>query len=97
MLEFSSCKNINPFKACVNDGADFLTEIFHESKCEYSAINTVRSVLSYILLNINGVSFGKKHLVQKLLKGVFKERPSLPRYTVTFEVKPVFEYIKGIA
>ena len=42
------------------------------------------------------------HLVSSLLfkdfcNGIFEERPSLPRYTVTFDVNPVFEWIKEIA
>ena len=35
-------------------------------------------------------------LFGRLLKGIFKERPSLPRYTLTFAVKLVFECIKEI-
>ena len=53
--------------------------------------------MSFIFLTTNGISFGKQPLIQRLLKGIFKERPSLPRYIVLFDVKPVFECIKEIA
>ena len=43
------------------------------------------------------MSFGKQPLIRRILKGIFKERLSLPRYTVTFDVKTVFECIKEIA
>ena len=96
-LEFSSSRKIDYFNASVNDGAEFLAKLFNELKCEYSVINTARSTLSSIFPTTNVTSFGKQPFIQRLLKGMFKERPSLPRYTVTFDVKPVFECIKEIA
>ena len=53
--------------------------------------------MSFIFLTTNGISFGKQPLIQRLLKRMFKGQPSLRRYTVTFDVKPVFECIKEIA
>ena len=96
-LEFSSSRKIDPFNANINDGAEFLAKLFNESKCEYSVMNIGRSALSSIFPTTNGISFGKQPLIQRLLKGIFKERPSLPSYTVTFDVNPVFECIKEIA
>ena len=90
-LEFASLRKINPFDASVNDGAEFLAKLFNESRREYSVMNTARSASSSIFPTINGISFGKQPLIQRLLKGMFKERPSLPRYTITFDVKPVFD------
>ena len=96
-LEISSGRKIDPFNASVNDEAEFLAKLFNESKCEYSVTNTARSAFSSIFPTTNGISFGKQLLIQRLLKGIFKERPSLPRYTVTFDVKPVFKCIKEIS
>ena len=64
-------------------------------------MNTARSALSSIFQSTNFILFGKQPLIQRALKGMFKEIPSLPRYTVTFDVvtfdvKPVFECIKEI-
>ena len=53
--------------------------------------------MSSICPTANGMSFGKQPVIRRILKGIFKERLSLPRYTVTFDVKPVFECIKEIA
>ena len=96
-LEISSSWKIDPFNASINDEAEFLAKLFNESKCEYSVTNTARSAFSSIFPTTNGISFGKQPLIQRLLKGIFKERPSLPRYIVLFDVKPVFECIKEIA
>ena len=94
--EFLYSSKIDTFNASVNDGAEFLAKLFNESKCEYSVINTARSALSSIFPTTNGLLFGKQPLIQRLLKRMFKERSSLPRYTVSFDVKPVFECIKEI-
>ena len=97
MVRISSNRKIDPFNASVNDGAEFLAKLFNKSKCEYSVMNTARSALSSIFPTTNDISFGKQPLFERLLKGMLKERPSLPRYTVTFDVKLIFEFIKEIA
>ena len=83
--------------ATINDGAEFLTQYFLCSECEYSVINTARSALSSIFPSENGLTFGKQPIIQRLLKGMFKERPIFPRYTVTCDVKPVFNFIKSLS
>ena len=45
----------------------------------------------------NGLTFGKLPIIQRLLKGMFKERSTFPRYTVTYDVKPVFDFIKSLS
>ena len=83
-LEFSSSKKIDPFNASVNDGAEFLAKLFNESECEYSVMYTARSALSFIFPTTNDILFGKQRLIQILLKGMFKGRPSFPRYVQSF-------------
>ena len=34
------------------------------------------------------------NLIKRLLRGMFKERPTFPRYTVTYDVKCVLDYVK---
>ena len=95
--EFCSSRNLNPFNATINDGAEFLTQYFLSSECEYSVINTARSALSSIFPSENDLTFGKQPIIQRLLKGMFKERPTFSRYTVTYDVKPVFDFIKSLS
>ena len=42
----------------------------------YSAINTVHSALSTILVMENGVKFGEHPLVVRYMKGIFQLRPA---------------------
>ena len=44
----------------------------------------------------NGVSFGKDPLVSRLIRGVFKCRPSLPKHTVIYDTNVVLEYIERL-
>ena len=45
---------------------------------------------------INGITFGKHPLITRLLKAIYKQRPSLPKYTVTYDVNIVLEYLKTL-
>ena len=75
---FDPC-SVPPVKAL-----DFLTELF-EQGLGYSTLNTARYALSQVLPPEAGVSFGDLPLIRQFVKGVFQEKPSLPRYTVTWE------------
>ena len=89
-FDFCSAQNIDPISPPVEAGAEFLTGLFN-SGVGYSVINTARSALSSIIQMPNGVSFGKLPLITRLLKGMFKIKPSLLRYTVTYDVSIVLK------
>ena len=48
-------------------------------------VNTARSALSSIFPAKDGTPFGKQPLTVRLLRGMFKQKPYLPRYTVTYD------------
>ena len=87
---------VDPVTADVRMGAEFLTQYFYQTTVDYSSLNTARSALSTIIEPTNGVTFGNHPLIKILLKGIFKERPTLPRYTVTYDVNKVFLYMKSL-
>lgn len=95
-IEYCRINHVDPFSASVKQGAEFLFFCFKSTDNGYSALNTARSALSSIILPTNGVTFGKHPLIQRLLRGIFKERPSLPKYTVTYDVKRVFNFITSL-
>ena len=88
--------NVDPVKADVRMGAEFLTQYFYQTTVDYSSLNTARSALSTIIEPTHVVTFGNHLLIKRLLKGIFKERPTLPRYTVTYDVNKVFLYMKSL-
>lgn len=66
----------------------FLNKLY-EDGLGYSAINCAKSALSTTLGNFNGKKLGENELVQRFMKGVFKLRPALPRYSSTWDVSHV--------
>ena len=88
--------NIDSLNADVTDGVEFLSYLFYNSTIQYSALNTARSALSTIIPEKNGLTFGKQPIVKRLMKGIFRERPALPKYTVTYDVDIVFNYILSL-
>jgi len=69
--------------------------MFHRRNLGYSAMNTARCALSAMLPSSKGATFGKHPLVIRLLKGIFRQRPSLPRYTVTYDVGILLNYMSS--
>ena len=61
----------------------------------YSALNTARSALSQVLPAQAGVSFGELPLTKQFMKGVFQEKPSLPRYTVTWDPVLLLSFLRS--
>lgn len=95
-LQFINNKQIQVQDAVLSTelGIEFLTHLFVKKKLGYSAVNSARSALSTIMVPQNNTTFGKQPLVKRLLKGMFRIRPALPRYTVTYDVAIVLNYLK---
>ena len=85
-------QQIDKYNPSVTDGLKFLNKIFKKG-CGYSTINSARSALS-TFITIDGFEFGKHPLVSKFLKGVFNMRPSLPKYSFTWDMGKVLDYIQ---
>ena len=94
------CSNVgipDPSHATFEQGAEFLAYLYNVDNAKYWTIAGARSALSAILPLRNGVSFGKELLVSRLVKGVFKRRPSLPKHVVTYDANIVLVYMKTLA
>ena len=86
--------NIHSFDSSVKQSAEFLAEYFHEG-VSYSMVNTARSALSSIFPAKDGTPFGKHSLIVRLLRGMLKQKPFLPRYTVNTDVAKMLQYISN--
>ena len=62
----------------------------------YSGLNTARTALSAIIQLPGNISVGQHPLVCRFLRGVFQERPALPRYNTTWDVILVLAYLKTL-
>jgi len=88
-------RNSDPISGPVSEVVNFLTELF-EQGYQYRSINNYRSAISSAHDLVDGRNIGQHPLVCRLLKGVFNKRPPLPRYSDTWKVDTVTDYIKSL-
>lgn len=88
-------KQVDPYSASFHLGVEFLADMF-ENNAKHGSIATARSALSTLLPTVNGCTFGKDPMVKRLMKGVFKRRPSLPKHTVIYDANVVLAYIQTL-
>lgn len=92
---FCSRRKINIFCTNVNNVLAFFAKLF-ENNIGYSAINTAKSAISnvVILTDSEHVSVGNQPLIKRFMKGVFNQKPSLPRYKSVWDVSEVFKWLQ---
>ena len=95
---FTLCveKGWNKDNPSLNQGIFFLTQLFSKG-LSYSAINAARSALSNILPLFDNVPFGQHHVVSRIMKGMYNKRPQRSRYTSTWDVDLVLEYLRELS
>ena len=93
-IKFSDDKNYNTTNPTVSELLQFFTELF-DNGMGYSALNTARAALSTSVdIKDSKCDLGEHPLVKRFFKGVFKSRPSFPRYQQTWDVSIVISYLK---
>lgn len=81
-------------QADVSTVLNFLTTLY-EAKLGYSGINTAKSaVVTFISVCSGQTSMGNHPLIQRFMRGIFIARPALPKYTATWDVSLVLNYLK---
>jgi hypothetical protein len=71
----------------------FLTYHFEAGKA-YQTLSGYRAALSSFLPPIDGISISQLPAVQQFFKGVYNMRPPQPRYTATWSVDKVLDFIR---
>ena len=82
----------DPFSGPV---ANFLAHLYKEGY-QYSSVNAYRSAISSVHEKVDGYTVGQHPLICRLVKGVFQARPPLPRYTHTWDVQKVLNYLDSL-
>jgi len=84
-----------PMSSTVNVLLEFLAQLF-ELGLSYSAINTAKSaVIMFVSLCSGDFLDSNNMLIQKFMRGVFAQRPALPRYCIPWDTSIVLRYLKG--
>ena len=86
---------IDPFSAPLRHVLEFLYDQFELGK-QYRTINSLRSAISMTHHEVDGVRVGQHPIVSRFLKGIFNSRPPAPRYSVTWDVDVVLQYLRGL-
>lgn len=87
-------RNSDPFSGPISEVANFLASLFHEGY-QYSSINAYRSAISSVHDRVDGVCVGQHPTVTRLVKGIFNVRPPVPRYSATWDVQQVLNFIEA--
>ena len=72
----------------------FLAYLFHKENYKYGMIAVARSALSAILPLKEGKTFGKCQKVSKMLKGIFKLKPTFPKCIVICDPDIIISYME---
>ena len=90
--EYCINKGIASDVTAVENCVNFLASL-RESGLGYSAINTARSAMSATVKLVEGGSVGSHPLITQIMKGIFKEAPTKPRYVNTWDPNVVLGFI----
>ena len=96
-LKYCSTEGISDqYMASYYQAMSFLSSMFYEEKGKYGTIAVGRSALSSILPKVNGQTFAKDERVSRVIKRIFKLRPSLPKYIVTYNPDIILQYMDSL-
>ena len=79
----------------MSEVANFLADLYKQGY-QYSSLNSYRSAISSVHEMVEGQSVGQHPIIARLMKGVFHDRPPLPRYTSTWNVQVVITYLESL-
>lgn len=85
---FCAENSVNTFEAPLSLVITFLVDLFNKG-ASYGTLNSHRSALSLLL----GSNVGSDERVKRLLKAFYRQKPSRPKYTTTWDPKVVLDHI----
>ena len=94
--QFCLSGQIDPVSPPISKVLDFLMHLYKVQGLRYSAINTARCALSTVVYPINAVTVGSHRLVKRFMKAVWSKRPTLARYSHTWDTSVVITYLKSM-
>jgi hypothetical protein len=95
-LQFCDRQKIDSISVSIKDVIEFLTIEF-EKGLSYSSLNTARAALSSLGIMLGSFTAGTHPIVIRFMKGVFNQRPSKPRYSYTWDVDIVLNYLRKLS
>ena len=90
-----SGRSSDPISGPVTKEANFLADLYKRGY-KYNSINAYRSAISSVHNKVDGQEIGQHPTISRLMKGIYNNRPPLPRYTCTWDVRIVLDFIKAL-
>ena len=87
-------RNTDPLSASLGSILEFLADQF-DLGLQYRSLNTLRSAISTSHAQIDSVNVGSHPVVSRLLRGMFNARPPAPRYSESWNVAMVVQYLRN--
>ena len=87
-------RNIDPNKPDFDSGIEFLVWLHQVHQAKYSTLANARSAMSAFTPLQDEVSFGKHPLVSRIMKGMFRVRPRIPRRVVTYDTNKIIAFLQ---
>ena len=85
----------DPISGPVTNIANFLAELY-SAGYQYNLLNSYQSAISSVHEKIDGYNAGQHPTIVRLLKGVYNDRPPLPRYSSTWNVQTVLDHLVAL-
>ncbi|XP_049866809.1 uncharacterized protein LOC126367357 [Pectinophora gossypiella] len=87
---YDFCKQNNTplYDASIFKVMEFLTDLYNSGN-QYGSLNCCRAALSLIL----GPNISTDYRIQRFFKGVFRLRPTIPKYDITWDTGCVLDYL----
>ena len=92
-MDFCHKRKIDPYNCKFDNGIEFLSQLYKKGE-KYGYIAAARSALSAVLQKEENTTFGKDPRVTKFLKGVFRLKPQLPRYTEIYDPDVILIFLE---
>ncbi|XP_061716302.1 uncharacterized protein LOC133524349 [Cydia pomonella] len=89
---YSKNYGIDYLKPTVSDIINFLASIY-ENGAQYGTINSHKSAVSLYLPTYLGTSYLRDERINRFMKGVFRLRPTAPKYDLTWDPGIVLRYL----
>ena len=84
----------DPLSGPVSEVANFLGSLYQEGY-QYNSVNAYRSAISSVHNRADGVPVGQHPIITRLIKGIFNVRPPIPRYSNTWDVQRVLNFLQS--
>lgn len=88
---FCERANISPFDGKIRHVLTFLQDLFDHTNNRHGSFSAHRSALAHI----NSENISTDPLLKRFLKGIFRMRPSLPKYGKIWNPQTVLQFLEG--